>query len=468
VDTEGRAFWVWRAALGEGAGDVDRLAAAAREVAAGELWAVVLAGGGHFAAAVYSMAPGRAGGAAKGGATTRGGHVAVAHKTVHRYVTRKKAGGRQSTKDAQSGTKAPKSVGSSLRREMEVGLENDIRATVREWSAPGAPLERCTRIFVAAPGPANQANLFGPRDRLQVGPASPGAALACMRGMGTLHRQDPRVRGVPFSTRRATFSETQRAIDQLSLVHFVDEDNAAQGEQTLQEEAPPSDDTSGWSALPHRERANRPSVDEEDEGAEPVSDGEGADERLHRAADAGDVEGVRTLLFDEGLDPTVRGSRVRFNRRVPYNCAASKEVRDVFRRLMAERPDAWDWQAASVPSALTEAMVEERELARERHEAEKKAEKNRKARQRKKEKELRAKEAAAAEAKRAEEEELLAARGNPRAMAAQAAMRRLSQMQGSAGSNGPGKVRQLVELTGMVVLWWLAKQRRRNSPGAGG
>jgi len=111
VDAEGRPFWVWRAVLGEGSGDEERLSSAARGAAAGEPWAVVLAGGGHFAAAVYGMAPGKG----KGPATSRAGHVALAHKTVHRYVTRRKAGGRQSTKDAQSGTKAPKSVGASLR-----------------------------------------------------------------------------------------------------------------------------------------------------------------------------------------------------------------------------------------------------------------------------------------------------------------------------------------------------------------
>ena len=476
VDAEGRPFWVWRAALGEGSGDEERLSSAARGAAAGEPWAVVLAGGGHFAAAVYGMAPGKG----KGPATSRAGHVALAHKTVHRYVTRRKAGGRQSTKDAQSGTKAPKSVGASLRREMEVSLENDIRATLREWSAPGGPLERCTRIVVAAPGPANQANLFGPRDRLHPGPISRAEAVEHMRSTGTLHRQDSRVRAVPFTTRRATFSETQRVIDQISLVRYsqedTDENESEQGEKadrTSADVTPAAADGEGfWTGVPRRERASR-RVDEEGGGGEegeygagPVSDGESADERLHAAAVAGDVESVRRMLYDENLDPTVRGSRARFNRRVPYNCAGTKEVRDVFRRLMADRPGAWDWQAACVPSALTEAMVEEREREREQREREIKAEKNRKARQRKKEKEVRAKEMAAAEAKRAEEEELLTLRSNPRAMAAQAAMRRLSQMEGNAAggssAGGPGKVRRLVELTGMVLLWWWAGARNRN------
>lgn len=39
-----------------------------------------------------------------------------------------------------------------------------------------------------------------------------------------------------------------------------------------------------------------------------------------------------------------------------YGVAGNKEVRDAFRRYMAEAPDQWDWAAADVPSALTPEM----------------------------------------------------------------------------------------------------------------
>ncbi|MPC40074.1 Ankyrin repeat and zinc finger domain-containing protein 1 [Portunus trituberculatus] len=61
-------------------------------------WAIVLLGGGHFAAAIY-----------------RGKEVII-HKTFHNYTVRAKQGGSQGTKDSQSGTVHPKSSGASLRR----------------------------------------------------------------------------------------------------------------------------------------------------------------------------------------------------------------------------------------------------------------------------------------------------------------------------------------------------------------
>ena len=56
----------------------------------------------------------------------------MAHTTSSRYVVRAKAGGRQVTKDA--GGKNIKSAGSSIRRQGELALEQDMRkALAEDW-----------------------------------------------------------------------------------------------------------------------------------------------------------------------------------------------------------------------------------------------------------------------------------------------------------------------------------------------
>ena len=45
---------------------------------------------------------------------------------------------------------------------------------------------------------------------------------------------------------------------------------------------------------------------------------------------------------------------------VPYLVAKEKAVRDCFRRFMAQRPKAYDYTAAQIPSPLTEEMERER------------------------------------------------------------------------------------------------------------
>lgn len=58
-------------------------------------------------------------------------------------------------------------------------------------------------------------------------------------------------------------------------------------------------------------------------------------------------------LLDRGEDPTVVDSRGR----TPYEVAASKEVRDAFRRYAAsEAGQQLDLAAAGIPSALTSEM----------------------------------------------------------------------------------------------------------------
>ena len=116
-DATGAHLLLWRAVLGgqmfgavgagapgAGAGAAGAGAAALvalRQLAAAReappVWVVVLCRGGHFAAAAFELRL-----PPKGAASRRGEECVrlLAHRCYHRYVTRRKAGGRQSVADA--------------------------------------------------------------------------------------------------------------------------------------------------------------------------------------------------------------------------------------------------------------------------------------------------------------------------------------------------------------------------------
>jgi len=67
-------------------------------------WFIIMCVGGHFAAAIFER------------------DKCVKHKTIHRYTTRRKQGGSQSSKDNRSAT-APQSAGAGIRRYNEKKLK---------------------------------------------------------------------------------------------------------------------------------------------------------------------------------------------------------------------------------------------------------------------------------------------------------------------------------------------------------
>ncbi|KAL8816247.1 MAG: hypothetical protein Q9223_004706 [Gallowayella weberi] len=87
-----------------------------------------MVGGGHFAGMIVSLAPKY--GRKSTGAEERQATV-IAHKTFHRYTTRRKQGGAQSSNDMAKG--AAHSAGASIRRYNEAALESEIRALLTEW-----------------------------------------------------------------------------------------------------------------------------------------------------------------------------------------------------------------------------------------------------------------------------------------------------------------------------------------------
>ena len=81
--------------------------------------------------------------------------VATVHKTFHKYVTRKKQGKRQVSKDQ---SKRAKSVGSQIRRMQEEHFKLKTRKYLTMWS--DSLSKRDTIIFLNAPGPYNEYTLF--------------------------------------------------------------------------------------------------------------------------------------------------------------------------------------------------------------------------------------------------------------------------------------------------------------------
>ncbi|KAK8737910.1 hypothetical protein OTU49_004297 [Cherax quadricarinatus] len=160
---------------------VQRVQAAPRR----QNWAVILLGGGHFAAAIF-----------------RGNEVVI-HKTFHNYTVRAKQGGSQSSKDNQSATAHLKSSGSSLRRYNEQSQRQHIQELLESWKTH---LTKCDLIFYHAKH-HNRMTLFGGKKPI-------------------LDNKDERLRNIPFATRRAKFSEVKRVFGLLSeiLVHGTEEE----------------------------------------------------------------------------------------------------------------------------------------------------------------------------------------------------------------------------------------------------
>ncbi|XP_045068002.1 LOW QUALITY PROTEIN: ankyrin repeat and zinc finger domain-containing protein 1-like [Coregonus clupeaformis] len=147
------------------------------------MWVILMAGGGHFAGAVFQ------------------GRDVLQHKTFHRYTVRAKRGTSQGLRDAKSSSHAPKSAGAALRRYNEAALVKEIQDLLESWSDH---LTEASAIFLRAPSYNKSMFLWGK-----------GAPLA---------KKDPRIRTLPFPTRRATFREVKRVHDVLSTLNVYGKD----------------------------------------------------------------------------------------------------------------------------------------------------------------------------------------------------------------------------------------------------
>ncbi|KAL9625342.1 MAG: hypothetical protein Q9160_000405 [Pyrenula sp. 1 TL-2023] len=325
-------------------------------------------GGGHFAAMVVSLAPSLVKSA--GGHEERHARV-IAHKTFHRYTTRRKQGGSQSANDAAKGN--AHSAGSSLRRYNEAALESDVRAILKEWKSM---IDSCQLLFIRATGVTSRRTLYGPYEAQ------------------TLRNNDPRLRGFPFSTRRATQSELMRAFSELTRlkVSTISKDAL---EQTDEKVATPSKS----STAPPKPPPTPALSPEEQEAAHhtsqltalirrskapalltyltknslpasfllfPPQAHHHAPTPLHLAASSNAPALVSALITKAGSDPTIPNGEGK----TPFDLAGNMQTRDAFRvaRGSLEAEDdkhQWDWNRSHIPSALTQAQADER-LKREK------------------------------------------------------------------------------------------------------
>ncbi|KUL84732.1 hypothetical protein ZTR_07591 [Talaromyces verruculosus] len=336
-------------------------------------------GGGHFAAMIIALAPEVQ--KRQGGIEERQAKV-LAHKTFHRYTTRRKQGGAQSASDAAKG--AAHSAGSSLRRYNEAALENDIRTLLKDWKAM---IDTAQLIFVRATGNTNRKTLFGSYEG-QV-----------------LRNNDPRLRSFPFSTRRATQIELMRSFKELTRVKVSQVDEAAlaaaqakQREMSVkpvkpapqpkvpklsEEEEAAMLHTSQIQAFIRRSKAPALLSYISNNAISPsfrffpadALQNHHAPTPLHLAANSDSPALVISLITKAKLDPTLKNDEGK----TPFDLAGDRATRDAFRVARHELGEsAWDWEAAHVPSPVSQAEVSQRQ-AKEKEEAAKEEASRRKA-----------------------------------------------------------------------------------------
>ena len=331
-------------------------------------------GGGHFAGMIVSLAPKIS--RHNTGADQRQA-IVIAHKTFHRYTTRRKQGGGQSANDAAKG--AAHSAGSSLRRYNEVALEQEIRALLTEWKAL---IDNCQLVFLRATGSANRRILLGPYEG-QV-----------------LRNNDPRNRTFPFNTRRATQAELMRSFVELTRVKISQIDEVALAAAAA---AAQTEKDKEKAAARSKAAAKSPKPSKEDEVAllhttqiqalirrskvpallqylstntlsadflfhpPNAASNHHSPRPLHLASSVASGPTVLALLTKSGADPSLANA----DGKVPFDFAGDRPTRDAFRVARHELGEnRWDWTAAKVPPALSRSAADERS-AREKAESEK-------------------------------------------------------------------------------------------------
>lgn len=339
-------------------------------------------GGGHFAAMVVSLTPKLTKSASTGPLAKEA--TVLAHKTFHRYTTRRKQGGAQSASDSAKG--AAHSAGSSLRRYNEQALIDEVRQLLQDWKGM---IDTSELLFIRGSGSTNRRTLFGPYDG-QV-----------------LRQNDPRIRGFPFTTRRATQNELMRSFVELTRVKVFEVDEAAIAAAKAAAEAAKQSAAA---------KSNKPSTptqakrSEEEETAilhttqiqalirrsklpallsylktnnlppdfkfypPDAQQNHHAPAPLHLAASQNSAPLVSGLLLKAGADPTL----LNHDGKTPFDLAGDRATRDAFRVARFELGESkFDWQAAHIPAGLSRAEAEERDAREKQEEAKREEERRR-------------------------------------------------------------------------------------------
>lgn len=276
----------------------------------------------------------------------------VVSKTFHRYTTRRKQGGAQSTSDNQRGK--ANSAGSSLRRANEAALEKEIRELLDEWRSH---LDNVSSIYIRANGPTNKNILVN----------YPNAPIS---------GKDPRIKSVPFTTKRATASEIKRVWAELSHVKIQSkpkivkkkaptsrlQSTAVSGTETKKQLQDPNEiHTKELTSLIKKSKIalfiayikkNKIKIDEFQ--LVPTTQYSNTPTLLHYAAAKGAHNMIQTFLKTLKASPAVKNAAGK----TPYQTAGDRVTRDAFQLLrssLGEGPHSWgSWDAdAHVGRALT-------------------------------------------------------------------------------------------------------------------
>jgi hypothetical protein len=327
-------------------------------------------GGGHFAAMVVSLTPKpRKSSTLEPFAKEA---IVLAHKTFHRYTTRRKQGGSQSANDSAKG--AAHSAGAGIRRYNEAALIDDVRGLLAEWKSL---IDSSELLFVRATGKTNRQTLFGPYDN-QV-----------------LRQNDVRVRNFPFNTRRATQKELMRAFVELTRVKVQEIDESS---TSFSERAETPAKEAGLKKTSEKSKESVvPNLSEEEETALlqtgqiqafirrsklpallsylkanslppdfrfypfDAQQNHHAPTPLHLAASLNNPTIVTGLMVKAEASPDLLNGEGK----VPFDLAGDRPTRDAFRlarNILSRKPAParWDWEKSHIPSPLTQAEVESR------------------------------------------------------------------------------------------------------------
>ncbi|TGZ83070.1 hypothetical protein EX30DRAFT_394311 [Ascodesmis nigricans] len=319
---------------------------------------LLMIGGGHFAGMIISLRP-------KPHADKSGDRSAVvlAHKTFHRYTTRRKQGGAQSANDASKGN--AHSAGAGIRRHNEAALMNEVRQLLGDWKQL---VDTADLIFIRATGTQNRKILFGYDEAV-------------------MKSKDPRIRGFPFSTRRATQKELMRCFIELTRVKVshIDLDSLAAKKSTdsisttptttpkpTKPKPQPTLSDSDLEAQHHTtqllsliRRQKLPSItsyitqNKLDINTFRVFsvDSHRTPTLLHLAASLSLPLVISHLLLQHAASPELLNS----HNQPAFDLAGDRDSRDEFRIARHELGEQkWDWEQAHVPKGLTRQEVEER------------------------------------------------------------------------------------------------------------
>lgn len=330
-------------------------------------------GGGHFAAMVVSLEPKQVKTSAPGPLAREA--TVLAHKTFHRYTTRRKQGGAQSSNDNAKGN--AHSAGAGIRRYNEAALQDEIRQLLSDWKGM---IDTSELLFIRATGTTSRRTLYGPYEDQ------------------TIRSSDPRIRGFPFNTRRATQKELMRSFIELTRVKIQQVD-----EQAIAAAAAATEAASLRSSVTKTKQATpiKPKISEEEETAllhtsqiqalirrskvpalisylksnelsadfhfypRDSQQNHHASTPLHLAASLNSGLLVFGLLVKGGASPMLPNG----DGKPAFDLCGDRSTRDSFRvsrQILGE--SSFDWEAAHVPSPMSAAEAGDRD-ATEKEEA---------------------------------------------------------------------------------------------------